>query len=70
MIAQVGDCRSECRTVARACIDLMEDIDMELAEELFKGTKRAAITSKMCYSVTEACNRKTPPVPEVRKLIL
>ncbi|GMH42954.1 hypothetical protein BSKO_10876 [Bryopsis sp. KO-2023] len=63
---QIGDCQVECRTIARVCSDLLEDFDMDLAEALFKGFKRAELTSKFCYNVSDACKVPTPKLPKNR----
>ncbi|EFJ48716.1 hypothetical protein VOLCADRAFT_104574, partial [Volvox carteri f. nagariensis] len=58
----IGRCKSECRTIARACELITEDIDLtDLSAMLYKGKKRAAITNWLCYDATDACSRKPPP---------
>ena len=65
---QMGDCGTECRTVARACTDILEEADLtELSAMLVKGVKqRAQIRSWLCYEATESCAKKTPPLAKVR----
>lgn len=33
---QFGECHSECRTIARACEEIVGDHDTDIAEELYK----------------------------------
>ncbi|CAD7705086.1 unnamed protein product [Ostreobium quekettii] len=64
---QVGECGTECRTVARACVDMLDDFDVDLAEALFKGEKkRAALTDEFCRQSGRPCSKKPPPLPQTR----
>eukprot|EP01026_Neomeris_dumetosa_P026829 TRINITY_DN2183_c0_g1_i1.p1 TRINITY_DN2183_c0_g1~~TRINITY_DN2183_c0_g1_i1.p1 ORF type:complete len:299 (-),score=34.13 TRINITY_DN2183_c0_g1_i1:226-1122(-) len=63
-----SECKSECRTIAKACEQLLEDFDTDLAEALWKGDlNRAKITNYLCYDLTDACNKPIPKVPKSRK---
>ena len=64
---QIGFCGSECRTIARACTDLLEEFEYELAEALFKGVlERSALTQKFCRESSKACTSTPPPLPADR----
>ncbi|GFR41907.1 hypothetical protein Agub_g2698, partial [Astrephomene gubernaculifera] len=64
---RLGKCQSECRTIARACEQISEDVDLtDLSAMLYKGKKRAAVSNWMCYDATDACTKKPPPVPKDR----
>ncbi|PNW84622.1 hypothetical protein CHLRE_03g151700v5 [Chlamydomonas reinhardtii] len=57
----VGRCKSECRTIARACEMISDDVDLtDLSAMLFKGKKRAAISNWMCHDASDACSKKAP----------
>ncbi|GIL97412.1 hypothetical protein Vretimale_3063 [Volvox reticuliferus] len=63
----VGRCKSKCRTIARTCELIAEDLDLtDLSAMLFKGKKRSAVTNWMCYDATDVCISKPPPVPADR----
>ncbi len=65
-LPQVGHCKSECRTIARACEQIAEELDLtDLSAMLFKDQKRAAITSWMCHESTDVCRKKLPPFTQV-----
>jgi hypothetical protein len=57
-------CNSECATIARACSDVTESMDLsDLSEALFSGKSRSSLTQTACYDMTDACTAKPPPVP-------
>ncbi|GLI59428.1 hypothetical protein VaNZ11_001311, partial [Volvox africanus] len=63
----VGKCKSKCRTIARTCELIAEDLDLtDLSAMLYKGKKRSAVTNWMCYDATDVCSSKPPPVPAGR----
>ncbi|GAQ83536.1 hypothetical protein KFL_001520060 [Klebsormidium nitens] len=63
----VGECGTECRTIARACEEVIGDSDTDVAEALFReSTKRAQLSKLLCYELSGACKRKPPPVPKDR----
>jgi hypothetical protein len=65
---QVGECNSECKTVAKAAEEIIGEHDTDLAEELWKGNKnRAQLTKWLCYELTNSCKTKPPPLPKDRK---
>lgn len=63
-----SSCNSECRTIARACENLIEEVDLtELSGKLYSGTlQRAALTNWMCREESDYCSSKVPPVPKDR----
>lgn len=66
LLMQMGKCKSECRTIAKSCDTISEDLDLtDLSAMVVKGKKRADIKQWMCYDSTDACLRKPPPVPSV-----
>lgn len=69
-----GECGSECRTIARSCETLMEEADLvEFSQALWKASRRSmsleqklALSDLLCKDQTNACKRKTPPLPKGR----
>lgn len=62
-------CNVECMTIARACAQVADELDLsDLSEALFKGAKRSALSSEACHESTDVCRKKPPPVPKDRKL--
>lgn len=58
-------------TVARACSQVADEVDLsDLSESLFKGKKRAALSSEACHEGSDVCRKKPPPVPKVWVLSL
>ncbi len=66
----MGHCDIECRTVARTCENLLEDVDLaDYSELLYAGKKqRAGLTQWLCYESTNACLKKTPAMPKVKSV--
>ncbi|KAF5831901.1 hypothetical protein DUNSADRAFT_12412 [Dunaliella salina] len=65
---EVSNCNTECRTLARACEQIMDNLDLsDMSELLYKGAKRATISNWACYEAGTACRNKPPPVPESRQ---
>ncbi|KAL2641247.1 hypothetical protein R1flu_008834 [Riccia fluitans] len=63
-----GECNTECRTIERACQEVMGDHDTDVAEFMYKGnTQRAALSKYLCKDLSKACAGKTPPVPKDRE---
>lgn len=63
---QASKCEVECMTVARACAQVSDELDLsDLSEALFKGHKRSALSSEACHESTDVCRKKPPPVPKV-----
>lgn len=70
-VFQIGFCESECRTIARACSDLIEEFDYSLAEALFANeANEEQLFQRFCHKVSNVCAKPTPPLPKVRYSIL
>ncbi|XP_031252383.1 uncharacterized protein LOC116110305 [Pistacia vera] len=62
-----GQCNSECKTIEKACQEVMGYSDTDVAEYVY--TSRPDIESLvnfLCKDLTKACSRKPPPVPKNR----
>jgi hypothetical protein len=69
MLPQASKCDVECMTIARACAQVSDELDLsDLSEALFKGKKRSALSSEACHETTDVCTKKPPPVPKVGAL--
>ncbi|CAB4020005.1 Hypothetical predicted protein [Paramuricea clavata] len=54
----LGSCKAECRTVAKACDDTVGDADTDIAEELWKNELTLSqLINEVCYSDTNACSK-------------
>jgi hypothetical protein len=69
-----GKCGVECKTMQRACEDIVSDRDTDIAEALFTSgdaMKRAAVTAFLCRDEYEtergSCLRAPPPTPKDRQ---
>mmetsp|Transcript_8268 Transcript_8268/g.51530 ORF Transcript_8268/g.51530 Transcript_8268/m.51530 type:complete len:301 (-) Transcript_8268:560-1462(-) len=63
-----GKCGTECRTIARACDEIMGDHDTDLAEMLYdEKYQRAQLNNFLCYEESNACVVKAPPLPKDRE---
>jgi len=69
-----GHCRRECRTIAKACAGVLEDVESDLGDLLISAAKsgRSAGTTaqRVCVKMAGVCKKgKTPAWPEgkVRK---
>jgi len=68
---QPSKCDVECMTIARACSQVADDLDLsDLSEALFLGKKRSALSTEACHETSNACRKKPPPVPKVRCSLL
>ncbi|KAJ4811696.1 Cell cycle protein GpsB [Rhynchospora pubera] len=62
-----GHCNSKCKTIERACQEVMGFADTDVGEFFYK--KRPTINelvNYLCHDLSEACSVKTPPVPKDR----
>ncbi|XP_078177235.1 nucleophosmin [Carex rostrata] len=62
-----GHCNSKCKTIERACQEVMGFADTDVAEFFYK--KRPSIeelANYLCHDLSDACSVKTPPVPKDR----
>ncbi|KAG6555335.1 hypothetical protein Mapa_003378 [Marchantia paleacea] len=63
-----GECNTECRTLERACQEVMGDHDTDVAEFMYKGNvQRAALSKFLCKDLSKACVGKPPPLPKNRE---
>lgn len=62
-----GQCNSECKTIERACQEVMGYSDTDLAEYLYKSKPKIdSLVNYLCKDLTGACRTKPPPVPKHR----
>ncbi|XP_058068021.1 uncharacterized protein LOC131217180 isoform X2 [Magnolia sinica] len=62
-----GQCNSECKTVERACQEVMGYYDTDVAEFLFKSKPQIdSLVNFLCDELSKACFVKPPPVPKDR----
>ena len=63
----MGECQEQCRTVARACHETMEQADLGMVSEaIWTGAQRAKVTQLLCRDQSRACKKKAPKVPSNR----
>lgn len=56
----VGSCKAECRTVAKACEDTVGEADVDIAEELWKDElSLSKLINQVCYLESNACSKNT-----------
>lgn len=66
---QVGKHTVETSTIARACAEVSDALDLsDLSEALYLGKPRSALAQLACYDMSGACRAKPPPVPEVMRV--
>ncbi|PNY16415.1 nucleophosmin-like protein [Trifolium pratense] len=62
-----GQCNSECKTIERACQDVMGYSDTDVAEYLYKSKHDIdSLFNYLCKDLSKSCNTKPPPVPKDR----
>ncbi|XP_077217121.1 uncharacterized protein LOC143851537 [Tasmannia lanceolata] len=62
-----GQCNSECKTIERACQEVMGYSDTDVAEFLFKGKPQIdSLVNFLCDDLSKACSAKPPPIPKDR----
>ncbi|XP_039143126.1 nucleophosmin [Dioscorea cayenensis subsp. rotundata] len=62
-----GQCNSECKTIERACQEVMGYSDTDVAEYLYKSKPSVdALIDFLCNDLSKACSVKPPPVPKDR----
>lgn len=62
-----GQCNSECKTIERACQEVMGYYDTDVAEFLYKKKPQISqLVDYLCKELSEACSTKPPPVPKGR----
>ncbi|KAL2507373.1 uncharacterized protein Fot_31020 [Forsythia ovata] len=61
-----GQCNSECKTIERACQEVLGYSDTDVAEYLYKNRPDLdSLVNFICKDLTKACRKKPPPVPKV-----
>ncbi|KAG9456563.1 hypothetical protein H6P81_001071 [Aristolochia fimbriata] len=62
-----GECNSECKTIERACQEVLGYSDTDVAEFLFnKKPDMGSLFKFLCKDLTMACSTKPPPLPKGR----
>ncbi|GAB2281322.1 hypothetical protein Dimus_015920 [Dionaea muscipula] len=62
-----GQCNTECKTIERACQEVIGYSDTDVAEYLYKGKLPLnTFVNLLCKNLTEACRTVPPPVPKDR----
>lgn len=62
-----GQCNSECKTIERACQEVMGYSDTDVAEYLYKKKPQIdSLVKYLCEDLTGACSTKPPKVPKDR----
>lgn len=62
-----GQCNSECKTIERACQEIMGYSDTDVAEYVYKHQPSInKLVNFLCKDLSKACSVKPPPVPKNR----
>ncbi|WCJ42643.1 hypothetical protein M5689_023439 [Euphorbia peplus] len=62
-----GQCNSECKTIERACEEVMGYADTDIAEYLFTSKPSInELVNYLCKDLSKVCVKKPPPVPKNR----
>ncbi|KAL3535646.1 hypothetical protein ACH5RR_004107 [Cinchona calisaya] len=62
-----GQCNSECKTIERACQEVMGYSDTDVAEYLYKNKPQVdSLVKFLCKDLTGACSKNPPKVPKDR----
>uniref|UniRef100_A0A0D9WLZ2 Saposin B-type domain-containing protein n=1 Tax=Leersia perrieri TaxID=77586 RepID=A0A0D9WLZ2_9ORYZ len=62
-----GHCNAECKTIERACQEVMGYADTDVAEYVYKKKPSAdQLVKFLCKDLSEACTVDPPPVPKDR----
>ncbi|XP_075509711.1 uncharacterized protein LOC142546091 isoform X1 [Primulina tabacum] len=62
-----GQCNSECKTIERACQEVLGYSDTDVAEYLYKNKPQLdSLVNYICKDLTKACRSEPPPVPKDR----
>lgn len=62
-----GQCNSECKTIERACQEVVGFSDTDIAEYVYaRKPQLDSLVNYLCKDLTEACSKKPPPVPKDR----
>ncbi|GJR87095.1 hypothetical protein Tco_0211106 [Tanacetum coccineum] len=62
-----GQCGSECKTIERACQQVIGYYDTDVAEYIYKKKPQlSSLVNYLCKDLSGACSAKPPPVPKGR----
>ncbi|KAL9224723.1 hypothetical protein vseg_000732 [Gypsophila vaccaria] len=62
-----GHCNSECKTIERACQEVVGYSDTDVAEYIYSRRPQLdSLVNYLCKDLTKACSKKPPPVPKDR----
>ncbi|KNA07700.1 hypothetical protein SOVF_169500 [Spinacia oleracea] len=62
-----GHCNSKCKTIERACQEIVGFSDTDIAEYIYaRKPQLDSLVNYLCKDLTEACNKRPPPVPKDR----
>ncbi|OVA11776.1 Saposin B [Macleaya cordata] len=62
-----GQCNSECKTIERACQEVMDFSDTDVAEYMYKSKPQIdSLVNYLCNDLTKACSVKPPLLPKDR----
>lgn len=62
-----GQCNSECKTIERACQEVIGYYDTDVAEYLYKKKPQIdVLVNFLCKDLSESCSAKPQPVPKGR----
>ncbi|GMH03383.1 hypothetical protein Nepgr_005222 [Nepenthes gracilis] len=62
-----GQCNSECKTIERACQEVIGDFDTDVAEYIYKSKPQLdSLVNYLCKDLTRACSIPPPSVPKGR----
>ncbi|CAN0901387.1 hypothetical protein LINGRAHAP2_LOCUS21390 [Linum grandiflorum] len=62
-----GMCNAECKTIEKACQDVIGYSDTDVAEYIYSSKPQLdKLTNYLCKDLSGACTKKPPPVPKNR----
>ncbi|KAH9615030.1 hypothetical protein KSS87_011164, partial [Heliosperma pusillum] len=62
-----GHCNSECKTIERACQEVLGYSDTDVAEYIYSRRPQLdSLVNYFCNDLSKACTNKLPPVPKDR----
>ncbi|KAJ8751080.1 hypothetical protein K2173_016261 [Erythroxylum novogranatense] len=62
-----GQCNSECKTIEKACQEIMGYSDTDIAEFIYASKPDTeSLVNYLCKDLTKACSKRPPPVPKDR----
>ncbi|VFQ81375.1 unnamed protein product [Cuscuta campestris] len=64
-----GKCHSKCKTIERACQEVMDYCDTDVAEYLYNNNNLEldSLVNFLCKDLSKACNKTPPPLPKDRE---